>query len=119
MPAIKNELSTFFGYLLPQLEKQGKKFQIFLNGNSLDFSYKLPGSNIPIIKRTFEYDYYGETKTSNVELRLSLIYDRRLIKNHPLKILILFQKSKFALFYLSDNDLIEETLSYLESKSKS
>lgn len=119
MDAIKNELSTFFGYLLPQLEKEGKKFQIFLNGNSLDFSYKLPGSNIPIIKRTFEYDYYGETKTSNVELRLSLIYDRRLIKNHPLKNIDIISKVKVCPFYLSDNDLIEETLSLLESKSKS
>ena len=40
---------TFFGFLLPQLEKEGKKFNIYLNGKSLDFSYKLPGSNIPLL----------------------------------------------------------------------
>lgn len=116
--AIKSELCTFFGFLLPQLEKEGKKFDLILNGESLDFSYKLPGSNIPIIKREFEYDYYGEKRTSNIEFRLSLIYNRGLIKNHPLKNIEIISKVKICSLSLSDQDLIESTLEWLEKKNK-
>lgn len=115
--AISNELCTFFGFLLPQLEKEGKKFNIYLNGKSLDFSYKLPGSNIPIIRRTFDYDYYGETKTGNIEFRLSLIYDRGIIKNHPLKNIDIISKVKICPFHLSDQDMLESTLDWLEDKN--
>ena len=116
--AIKTELCTFFGFLLPQLEKEGKKFNIYLNNESLYFSYKLPGSNIPIIKRTFDYDYYGELKTGNIEFRLSLVYNRDLIKNHPLKNIEIISKVKICSLNLSDQDLIESTLDWLEKKSK-
>ena len=115
---IKSELCTFFGFLLPQLEKEGKKFDLILNGESLDFSYKLPGSNIPIIRREFEYDYYGEKRTSNIEFRLSLIYNRGLIKNHPLKNIEIISKVKICSLNLSDQDLIESTLEWLEEKNK-
>lgn len=116
--AIKSELCTFFGFLLPQLEKEGKKFNIYLNGESLDFSYKLPGSNIPIIRRTFDYDYYGEYRTGNIEFRLSLIYNRALIKNHPLKNIDVISKVKICPFYLSDQDIIEEVFNNLQKKSE-
>jgi hypothetical protein len=115
---IKSELCTFFGLLLPQLEKEGKSFNIYLNGDSLDFSYKLPGSNIPIIRREFDYDYYGEKKTGNIEFRLSLIYNRGLIKNHPLKNIDIISKVKICPFHLSDQDIIQETLSKLQEKSE-
>lgn len=115
--AISNELCTFFGFLLPQLEKEGKKFNIYLNGKSLDFSYKLPGSNIPIIRRTFDYDCYGETKTGNIEFRLSLIYDRGIIKNHPLKNIDIISKVKICPFHLSDQDMLDLTLDWLENKN--
>jgi len=115
--AISGELCTFFGFLLPQLEKEGKKFNIYLNGKSLDFSYKLPGSNIPIVRRSFDYDYYGESKTGNIEFRLSLIYDRSLIKNHPLKNIDIISKVKICPFHLSDQDMIESTLDWLENKN--
>lgn len=115
--AISNELCTFFGFLLPQLEKEGKKFNIYLNGKSLDFSYKLPGSNIPIIRRTFDYDYYGETKTGNIEFRLSLIYNRGIIKNHPLKNIDIISKVKICPFHLSDQDMLDSTLDWLENKN--
>lgn len=115
---IKNELCTFFGFLLPQLEKEGKKFDLILNGESLDFSYKLPGSNIPIIRREFEYDYYGEKRTSNIEFRLSLIYNRGLIKNHPLKNIEIISKVKICSLNFSDQDLLESTLEWLEEKNK-
>jgi len=116
--AIKTELCAFFGFLLPQLEKEGKKFNIYLNNESLDFSYKLPGSNIPIIKRTFDYDYYGELQTGSIELRLSLIYNRDLIKNHPLKNIDIISKVKICPFHLSDKDIIEEIYNNLKGKSK-
>jgi hypothetical protein len=116
--SIKGELCTFFGFLLPQLEKEGKKFNIYLDGDSLDFSYKLPGSNIPIIRRTFDYDYYGELKTGNVELRLSLVYNRGLIKNHPLKNIDIISKVKICPFHLSDQDIIQEVYNNLQDKSK-
>ena len=115
---IKSELCTFFGFLLPQLEKRGKKFNIYLNGESLDFSYKLPGSNIPILKRSFEYDYYGETRTGNLELRLSLVYNRDLIKNHPLKTIDIISKVKICPFHLSDQDMIHSILSSLSKKEE-
>lgn len=115
--AISNELCTFFGFLLPQLEKEGKKFNIYLNGKSLDFSYKLPGSNIPVIRRTFDYDYYGETKTGNIEFRLSLIYNRGIIKNHPLKNIDIISKVKICPFHLSDQDMLDSTLDWLENKN--
>lgn len=116
--SIKAELCTFFGFLLPQLEKEGKKFNIYLDGDSLDFSYKLPGSNIPIIRRVFDYDYYGEPKTGNIEFRLSLVYNRNSIKNHPLKNIDIISKVKICPFYLSDQDIIEEVHEYLKDKSK-
>ena len=114
--AIDSELSTFFGFLVPQLEKDGKKFQLIVNGESLDFSYKLPGSNIPIINRKFKYDYYGEERESNIEFRLSLVYDRSVIKNHPLKNIDVISKVKICPFHFSDPDLIKEVLTWLESK---
>lgn len=116
--AIKSELCTFFGFLLPQLEKEGKKFNIYLNNESLNFSYKLPGSNIPIIRRTFDYDYYGECRTGNIEFRLSLIYNRALIKNHPLKNIDVISKVKICPFHLSDQDMIEEVTNNLQKKSE-
>ena len=116
--AIQGELCTFFGFLLPQLEKEGKTFNIHLDGKSLDFSYKLPGSNIPIIKRTFDYDYYGKSKTGNIEFRLSLVYNRDLIKNHPLKNIDIISKVKICPFHLSDQDIIEEVYNNLQKKSK-
>lgn len=115
---IRGELCTFFGFLLPQLEKEGKKFNIYLNGQSLDFFYKLPGSNIPIIRRQFNYDYYGHTKTGNIELRLSLIYNRDLIKNHPLKNIEIISKVKICPFHLSDQDIIQEIYNDLQKKSE-
>jgi hypothetical protein len=115
---IRGELCTFFGFLLPQLEKEGKKFNIYLNGASLDFSYKLPGSNIPIIRREFDYDYYGHTKTGNIEFRLSLVYNRDLIKNHPLKNIDIISKVKICPFHLADQDMIEEILADLQRKSE-
>jgi len=115
---IKNELRTFFGHLIPQLEKQGKKFSLILNGESLEFIYKLPGSNIPVIKREFEYDYYGEKKKANIEFRLSLVYNRTLLKNHPLKNIDIISKVKICPFYLSDQDLLDETLEWLDTKNK-
>jgi hypothetical protein len=114
--AIDSELSTFFGFLVPKLERDGKKFQLIVNGESLDFSYKLPGSNIPAINRKFKYDYYGEERESNVEFRLSLIYDRSSIKSHPLKNIDIISKVKICPFYLSNPDLIRDTLSWLDSK---
>jgi hypothetical protein len=116
--AIKTELCTFFGFLLPQLEKEGKKFNIYLNNESLDFSYKLPGSNIPIIKRTFGYDYYGELKTGNIEFRLSLVYNRDAIKNHPLKNIDVISKVKICPFHLSDQDMIQKMYDDLQKKSE-
>ncbi len=115
---IKNELRTFFGHLIPQLEKEGKKFDLTLNGESLKFIYKLPGSNIPVINREFEYDYYGEKKRANIEFRLSLVYNRSLLKNHPLKNIDIISKVKICPFYLSDQDLLESTISWVESKNK-
>lgn len=115
---IKSELCTFFGFLLPQLKKEGKKFNIYLNNESLNFSYKLPGSNIPIIRRTFDYDYYGENRTGNIEFRLSLIYNRDLIKNHPLKNIDVISKVKICPFHLSDQDKIEEVFNNLQKKSE-
>ena len=114
--SIKAELCTFFGFLLPQLEKEGKKFDIHLNRESLDFSYKLPGSNIPIIRREFDYEYYSEPKTGSIELRLSLVYNRDLIKNHPLKNIEIISKVKICPFHLSDQDMIEEAYNNLKDK---
>ena len=115
---IKNELRTFFGHLIPQLEKEGKKFDLTLNGDSLKFIYKLPGSNIPVINREFEYDYYGEKKKANIEFRLSLVYNRSLLKNHPLKSIDIISKVKICPFHLLDQDLLESTISWVESKNK-
>lgn len=115
---IKDELCTFFGFLLPQLEKEGKKFKIYLNDKSLDFDYKLPGSNIPIMHRTFDYDYYGEKRQGNIEFRLSLIYDRKLIANHPLKNIDIISKVKICPFHLTDQDLFEKLVDNINSKSK-
>ena len=115
---IKNELRSFFGHLISQLEKEGKKFSLSLNGESLEFIYKLPGSNMPIFNRSFEYDYYGEQKTANIEFRLSLVYARYLLANHPLKNIDIISKVKICPFHLTDQDLLESTLSSLESKSK-
>ena len=116
--AIQGELCTFFGFLLPQLEKEGKKFNIYLDGDSLDFSYKLPGSNVPIIRRTFDYDYYGEQRVGNIEFRLSLVYNRGLIKNHPLKNIDIISKVKICPFHLSDQDVIEDIYNDLQKKSE-
>lgn len=115
---IKNELRSFFGHLIPKLEKEGKKFSLLLNGESLDFIYKLPGSNIPIINREFEYDYYGENKKSEIEFRLSLVYARQLLKNHPLKNIDIISKVKICPLHLSDQDLLDSTLDWLDDKNK-
>lgn len=116
--SIKNELATFFGFLIPQLQKEGKIFNLYINGESLDFSYKLPGSNIPIIRRKFKYDYYGEERIGNIEFRLSVIYNRFILKNHPLKNIDIISKVKVCPFYLSDQDLFESTIEWLEQKNK-
>jgi hypothetical protein len=115
---IKNELRSFFGHLIPQLEKQGKKFSLILNNESLEFIYKLPGSNVPVFNRSFEYDYYGETRSANIEFRLSLVYARQLLKNHPLKNIDIISKVKICPLYLSDQDLINNVLEWLEKKDK-
>ena len=115
---VKGELCAFFGFLLPKLEKEGKKFNIYLNGDSLDFSYKLPGSNVPIIRRTFDYDYYGEQRVGNIEFRLSLVYNRGSIKNHPLKNIDIISKVKICPFHLSDQDVIEDIYNDLQKKSE-
>ena len=80
--------------MIPQLEKQGKKFSLTLNGESLEFIYKLPGSNIPVIKREFEYDYYGENRKAKLEFRLSFSLQPIFIKNHPLKNIDIISKVK-------------------------
>lgn len=112
--AIDSELSTFFGFLVPQLEKEGKQFKLLVNGESLDFSYKLPGSNIPVINYDFDYDYYGEKKSSSVEFRLSLVYDRSILKNHPLKNIDIISKVKICPFIFSDIDLFDEIVDEIE-----
>ena len=65
-----NQNFVLFWLPAPSIREEGKKFNIYLNNESLDFSYKLPGSNMPIIKRTFDYDYYGDLKAGNIEFRL-------------------------------------------------
>tara|TARA_R110002020_G_scaffold133235_3_gene297296 strand:- start:1205 stop:2962 length:1758 start_codon:yes stop_codon:yes gene_type:complete len=115
---IKNELRSFFGHLIPQLEKQGKKFSLILNGESLEFIYKLPGSNIPVFDRSFKYDYYGEERTAKIEFRLSLVYARQLLKNHPLKNIDIISKVKICPFHLSDQDLLDSALDWLDDKNQ-
>lgn len=113
---INKELRTFFGFLVPKLEREGKEFSIYLDGESLEFSYRLPGSNIPIINRSFQYDLYGAEMSANIEFRLSIVYDRKLLEDHPLKNIEIVSNVKVCQFTLSDQDLIEKTIKWLEDK---
>ena len=113
----KTSLGLSLGILYLSSKKKEKN-SLSLNGESLEFIYKLPGSNMPIFNRSFEYDYYGEQKTANIEFRLSLVYARYLLANHPLKNIDIISKVKICPFHLTDQDLLESTVSILQSKSK-
>lgn len=113
IPAIKNELNTFFGFLIPELEKQGKKFQITINDNNLDFSYRLPGTNLPTINKQFKYIKNGTEQDANMQIRLSLVSDRSILANHPLKNIEIISNVKICSFFLSDIDLFNECVSEL------
>ncbi len=116
---IENELSTFFGFLVPELEKKGKKFELFINGQSLKFSYRLPGSNIGLISKKFNYDYYGEKKQAIVNFRLSFVHDVKMIENHPLKNIDIISKVKICKFSLDNHDLVtKHTEKTLERKGE-
>lgn len=113
---IKNELKTFFGFLVGKLAEENKKFKITFNGESLDFDYRLPGNAFGHIKKSFDYDLYGETKTSEIEFKLSMIKDRSLIENHPLQGIEIISQVKICDFNLSDNNLIEKVYKNISEK---
>ncbi|MBR8826485.1 MAG: ATP-binding protein [Gomphosphaeria aponina SAG 52.96 = DSM 107014] len=108
IPAITNELKTFFGFLVSKLKAENKNFQIFLNGSSLDFDYRLPGNNLPKLKSSFEYNFYGEKKRSEVEFKLSMLPSLDLVKDHPLKSVEIVSEVKIGDFNLTNNELIYE-----------
>lgn len=110
LQAIRRELSGFFGELIFTLKSEGKDFDIILNGESLKFSYKLVGSNIPTIKKNFSYQINGETRESEVSFRLSLVRDLDLLKSSPLKGIDLISKVKISSFSLSKNEIFNKVL---------
>ena len=56
--------------------------------------------------------------SSKIEFRLSLVYARQLLKNHPLKNIDIISKVKVCPFYLSDQDLLDSTLDWLDGKNQ-
>lgn len=105
---VSNELKTFFGFLVSKLNSEGKSFEIILNGNSLDFDYRLPGTSFGKINKTFTYDLYGEEKTSEVEFSLAMVSDRSVLNNHPLRGVEIISEVKICNFSLSDSDLVQQ-----------
>ena len=107
---IRDELRSFFGLLVNELNKNDKPFDLILNEESLNFSYKLPGSNIPEISKTFEFDLYGEKKTAEVKFNMSLVLNKDLLKDYHLKGLQIVSDVKICPFTLSDSFLYYKTL---------
>lgn len=117
LDSIKKELASFFGELINSMRDENKKFDILLNGESLKFSYKLIGSNIPIIKKEFSYNMKGEEKTSQISFRLSLIRDADLFKESGLQQINLISQVKIGPFNLSKKDLFQNTIDRIFKKS--
>lgn len=105
---IKNELKTFFGFLVSELAKENKTFKIIFNGEPLDFDYRLPGDAFGHLNQKFKYTINGEEKESNIEFKLSMIKDRESIKGHPLQNVEIISQVKICDFHLSDQSLIEK-----------
>jgi hypothetical protein len=111
------ELKTFFGFLVGKLSEEGKEFKIILNGSSLDFDYRLPGTAFGDIKEKFEYDLYGEKKETQVEFKLSMVGNRSILDKHPLKNVEIISEVKVCNFNLSDSDLIENIYKKISEES--
>jgi len=80
---IKNELRTFFGVLKSTTDTN---FKMSVNGDNLNFSYKLPGYNFEPYVYKFDYkDVNGTNQQGTVEFNLSMVEDKELIKNHPVQ----------------------------------
>jgi hypothetical protein len=67
--SIKKEIRHFFG----ELVRNKKKFEIYINGESLEFDYALPGYAFTPIVREFEYEHFGVKKKSTIKFNLSLL----------------------------------------------
>lgn len=116
---IKDELRSFFGILVNQLNKDGKNFSLKLNGESLDFNYKLPGSNIAEIKKSFSFEMNGEQKTAEILFNMSLVLNKDLIENYHTKDLSIASDVKICQFSLSDHLLYYKILDSILDSNES
>ena len=74
---ILSELKTFFSILIQDLQSQGVHFELYFQGDCINFNYKLPGVNINFIEK-FKYTLINESgiheeKTVVVDFRLSYV----------------------------------------------
>ena len=101
------ELKTFFGFLVTKLNKENKTFKIILNGNALDFDYRLPGTAFRPIEKTFYYEINGETCSADINFNLSFVKTRSLLKNHPVKGVEVISGVKVCNFNIENSEILD------------
>ena len=105
LDSIENELKSFFGELIYSLKETGKKFSIYLNGENLDFSHDLAGSNIPEFTKSFNYELNEDTRPSKINFKLSLLNKSQKLADCPPYGMNIISKVKIKSFAL-DNDIM-------------
>lgn len=109
---IKNELRTFFGVLKSTTDTN---FKMSVNGDNLNFSYKLPGYNFEPYVYKFDYkDANGTKQQGIVEFNLSMVEDRKLIENHPVQDVSIASDVKICPLTLTNQQYLDTAVGILE-----
>ena len=110
---ITKELKDFFGFLV---RSGNNKFNVILNGKSLQFDYTLPGYIFPPIDKTIEVSVGDEIKTANINFNLSLMQNNADIESCPLDGIILVSGVKVCDLKYDKEEIIKEVYAKISNE---
>ncbi len=110
---ITKELKDFFGFLV---RSGNNKFNVILNGKSLQFDYTLPGYIFPPIDKTIEVSVGDEIKTANINFNLSLMQNNADIASCPLDGIILVSGVKVCDLKYDKEEIIKEVYAKISNE---